>query len=77
MLKKQQKKQVLNDCTFRCQRDRESCKKAFKEINNKYGHINVLVNNAGINRTADFDKQTEDEWNEVINVNLTGPFRCY
>lgn len=57
-------------------RDRESVKKAFKEINNKYGHINVLVNNAGINRTADFDKQTEDEWNEVINVNLTGPFRC-
>lgn len=57
-------------------KDRNSIKKAFEEINNKYGHINVLVNNAGINRTADFDKQTEDEWNEVINVNLTGPFRC-
>ncbi len=57
-------------------KDRNSIKKAFEEINDKYGHINVLVNNAGINRTADFDKQTEDEWNEVINVNLTGPFRC-
>lgn len=57
-------------------KDRNSIKKAFEEINNKYGYINVLVNNAGINRTADFDKQTEDEWNEVINVNLTGPFRC-
>ena len=57
-------------------RDRESIKNAFKEINDKFGFINVLVNNAGINRTADFDKQTEEDWNEVINVNLTGPFRC-
>ncbi|MBV5278277.1 MAG: 3-oxoacyl-ACP reductase FabG [Campylobacteraceae bacterium] len=57
-------------------RDRSSIKEAFKLINDKYGCINVLVNNAGINRTADFDKQTEEEWNEVIDVNLTGPFRC-
>ena len=57
-------------------RDRESVKNAFKEINDRFGFINVLVNNAGINRTADFDKQTEEDWNEVINVNLTGPFRC-
>ena len=35
-----------------------------------------MVNNAGINRTADFDKQTEEDWNEVIDVNLTGVFRC-
>jgi NAD(P)-dependent dehydrogenase (short-subunit alcohol dehydrogenase family) len=41
-----------------------------------YGHVNILVNNAGINRTADFDKQTDKEWNEVIDVNLSGPFRC-
>ena len=57
-------------------RDRASIKEAFQAINNKYGEINVLVNNAGINKTADFDKQTEEEWNEVIDVNLTGPFRC-
>lgn len=57
-------------------RNRESVKNAFKEINDKFGFINVLVNNAGINKTADFDKQTEEDWNEVINVNLTGPFRC-
>lgn len=57
-------------------RDRETIKKAFKEINDKYGHINVLVNNAGVNKTADFDKQTDEEWDEVIDVDLTGPFRC-
>ena len=57
-------------------RDRETIKKAFKTVNDKYGEINILVNNAGINRTADFDKQTDEEWNEVIEVDLTGPFRC-
>lgn len=57
-------------------RDRNSVKNAFQKINEKYGKIDVLVNNAGINRPADFDKQTEDDWNEVIDVNLTGVFRC-
>lgn len=57
-------------------RSRDSIKNAFKQIKEKYGHIDVLVNNAGINRPADFDKQTEKEWEEVIDVNLTGVFRC-
>lgn len=57
-------------------RDRGGIKDAFKKIAGFYGKINVLVNNAGINRTADFDKQTEEEWDEVIDVNLTGVFRC-
>ncbi len=57
-------------------RDRESIKTAFKQVAEQYGHIDVLVNNAGINRTADFDKQTDEEWDEVMNVDLTGVFRC-
>ncbi len=58
------------------QRDRGSIKKAFAQVGDKYGRIDVLVNNAGINRTADFDKQTDEEWDEVVDVNLTGVFRC-
>ena len=58
------------------QRDRASVKKAFAEVGERYGRIDVLLNNAGINRTADFDKQTDEEWNEVIDVNLTGVFLC-
>ena len=58
------------------QRDRASVNKAFAEVGERYGRIDVLLNNAGINRTADFDKQTDEEWNEVIDVNLTGLFRC-
>lgn len=57
-------------------RDRQSIRRAFKKAVEFYGHINVLVNNAGINRTADFDKQTDEEWDEVIDVDLTGVFRC-
>lgn len=57
-------------------RSRQSIDDCFKKVADHYGHINILVNNAGINRTADFDKQTEDEWQEVIDVNLTGVFRC-
>ena len=57
-------------------RDRASIRQAFKKVAEHYGYINVLVNNAGINRTADFDKQTDEEWGEVIDVNLTGVFRC-
>lgn len=57
-------------------RDRESIRAAFKKIADKYGYINVLVNNAGISLSADFDKQTDEEWNQVIDVDLTGVFRC-
>jgi 3-oxoacyl-[acyl-carrier protein] reductase len=57
-------------------RDRTSIRKAFRRIAKEYGHIDVLINNAGINYPADFDKQTDKEWNEVIDTNLTGVFRC-
>ncbi len=57
-------------------RDRGSIKEAFRKVADHYGHINVLVNNAGVNRPADFDRQTEEEWQEVMDVNLTGVFRC-
>ena len=57
-------------------RNRMSIRHTFKKVAEHYGGINVLVNNAGSNRTADFDKQTDEEWNEVIDVNLTGVFRC-
>lgn len=57
-------------------RDRESVRTAFKKVFEQLGRVDVLVNNAGINRTADFDKQTDEEWDEVLDVNLTGVFRC-
>ena len=38
------------------------------------GPINILVNNAGITRDASFKKMTADQWQTVLDVNLTGTF---
>lgn len=42
----------------------------------KFGRIDILVNNAGINKPTDFDKVTDSDWDDVLNVNLKGPFIC-
>ncbi|MFT7559305.1 MAG: 3-oxoacyl-[acyl-carrier protein] reductase [Flavobacteriales bacterium] len=57
-------------------RNRVSVDAMFQAVKEHYGSFDILVNNAGINRTADFDKQTEEDWNEVLDVCLTGVFRC-
>ena len=41
-----------------------------------YGHLDILVNNAGILRDRTLLKMTEEEWNQVIEVHLTGSFSC-
>jgi 3-oxoacyl-(acyl-carrier-protein) reductase len=38
------------------------------------GHIDILVNNAGITRDKSFLKMSKDFWDEVLGVNLCGPF---
>lgn len=38
------------------------------------GPINILVNNAGITRDSSFKKMTSDQWQAVLDVNLTGTF---
>ncbi len=53
-----------------------SVEEAAKIVFEKYGQIDIIVNNAGIVRDASFLKMTEDQWNQVINVNLTGVFNC-
>lgn len=44
------------------------------QVNEKYGHIDVLVNNAGITRDALIEKMTEDMWDLVIDINLKGVY---
>jgi len=42
----------------------------------KFGVIDILINNAGITRDATLMKMTLEQWNEVIAVNLSGVFHC-
>lgn len=47
-----------------------------KEILEKWGKIDVLINNAGITRDKLIFRMSESEWDEVLNVNLKGAFLC-
>jgi len=48
----------------------------FQKMFKEFGTIDILVNNAGLQRDAPIDEMTLDQWNLVINVNLTGQFLC-
>lgn len=56
--------------------NREEVKDAFSKIMDKFGAVDVLVNNAGITRDAIFYKMTEEQWDQVIRVNGKGLFNC-
>lgn len=53
---------------------REDCQKLHDYAVEKYGTIDILVNNAGITKDALTRKMTDEMWDAVINVNLTGVF---
>lgn len=52
----------------------EECKEVIDAITQRYGAIDVLINNAGITRDAVFTKMTKLQWDEVLRVNLDGMF---
>ncbi|RZT07715.1 glucose 1-dehydrogenase/3-oxoacyl-[acyl-carrier protein] reductase [Mycobacterium sp. BK558] len=54
--------------------DAESVTAAVAEIADKFEHLDLLVNNAGIVRSSNFSELPLDEWNQVFAVNSTGPF---
>ena len=54
----------------------QEVKEMFKAMFKEFGTIDILVNNAGLQRDAAFHNMTIDQWNKVINVNLTGQFLC-
>ncbi|WP_329409582.1 3-oxoacyl-ACP reductase FabG [Nocardia vinacea] len=56
--------------------DRASVESVFADIATDLGGPHILVNNAGITRDDLFFRLSEDDWNAVLAVNLTGVFHC-
>ncbi len=48
----------------------------FRAVIGKFGTVDILINNAGIQRDAKLLDMTLDQWNEVLTTNLTGQFLC-
>ena len=54
----------------------EDVEKMMENIKKEMGGLNILVNNAGIVADRTLAKMTKEEWQKVIDVNLTGVFNC-
>ena len=57
-------------------RNRVTVREAMFESVKEYNKIDILVNSAGINNPTDFDKLTDEDWDNVMEVNLKGTFIC-
>jgi acetoacetyl-CoA reductase/3-oxoacyl-[acyl-carrier protein] reductase len=56
--------------------DSEQARGLVKQVIEKWGRIDVLVNNAGITRDRTLRKLTDDDWLKVININLNSVYYC-
>ena len=55
-------------------RDESEWAQLVKKVENEFGPINILCNNAGANFRVSFEDQTLEMWNQIIEVGLTGSF---
>lgn len=57
-------------------RDSEAVKAMVQEITDRWGKIDILINNAGINRDTLLLRMSDKDWDDVINTNLRGAYLC-
>ena len=56
-------------------KDKDSIKELNKQIKEKHGTVSVLINNAGVTADNLMIRMSDDEWNDVIETNLSSIFR--
>src|SRR3954468_10253655 len=54
--------------------DEEGARRAIERIISRFGRLDVLVNNAGVDVTVSVDEMPVAEWDRILAVNLRGPF---
>lgn len=57
-------------------RSRQQVRDVLARIAADFGDLDVLVNNAGLNRHKRFEETTDEDWDAVLDTNLKGPFIC-
>lgn len=55
-------------------RSESSLKKAFREIENRWNRLDILVNAPGVNSVTPIMEITEEEWDRIMDINLKGVF---
>ncbi|MGH3473023.1 MAG: SDR family NAD(P)-dependent oxidoreductase [Nocardioidaceae bacterium] len=56
--------------------DRAGVEQVFAETEERWGAVGVLVANAGAGVSARVEKTSDDAWQQMLDINLTAPFRC-
>ena len=55
---------------------REEVKQVFAAVEKEFGRLDILVNNAGMFFSAKFEDLTDEQWDEIMDVNLKSQFLC-
>ena len=54
--------------------DKTQVAEAITKLSNKWGKLEVVVNNAGVSGRTPIDEDSDDRWHEILNTNLTGSY---
>jgi len=57
-------------------RNRGEVQRVVQNVMKEFGRLDILINNAGLNIAVVARKTTEEEWNELTDINLKGTFLC-
>lgn len=56
--------------------DYDAVQAAFDDVEDEFGTVTILINNAGMMSNSLLLRMSQDEWDQVIETNLTGTFNC-